>query len=234
MRPNHCHHVTDFDTLMNLIFFSKSYSSYISISQPGRSEKASDALLYIPFGMSRLSDSSCWHLYRSNNACASTAWNTADPFSSPLPSLLDLDMSCHRMDIAFHGIRRGLRTNFTLHSTALDTFRQRCIKRRRREREREIHIHYMYIDAREKPQHGLTNRRRDEGFAAGVGRGGGWRKAREGWVKRPHSLILVEAENVLPSLTTSLSPRACRGDGAILIPRCGFMNKISGLSDGGV
>jgi len=24
------------------------------------------------------------------------------------------------------------------------------------------------------------------------------------------------------------------GDGAILIPRCGFMNKISGLSDGGV
>lgn len=107
LRPNYCHRVADFDTLMNLIFFSKSYSSYISISPPGRSEKASDALLYIPFGMSRLSDSSCWHLYRSNNACASAAWNTVGPFSSSLPSHPDLDMSCHRMDIAFHGIRRG-------------------------------------------------------------------------------------------------------------------------------
>lgn len=170
LRPNHCHHVTDFDTLMNLIFFSKSYSSYISISQPGRSEKASDALLYIPFGVSRLSDSSCWHLYRSNNACASAAWNTVDPFSSSLPSLPDLDMSCHRMDIAFHGIRRGLRTNFTLHSTALDTFRQRLIeRRRRREREKSREI-YTCIQAHKRSQHGSVNRRRDEGFTAGVGR----------------------------------------------------------------
>jgi len=62
---------------------------------------------------------------------------------------------------------------------------------------------------------------------------------RVGRVKRAaFSPIPVEAANVLPSLTTSLSlslsPSSRARDGAILIPRCGFMNKISGLSDGGV
>lgn len=76
-------------------------------------------------------------------------------------------------------------------------------------------------------------------------------------VRRPHSLILplgrhrrrrdervaVVDDVSLPfsplSLSLSLRPflplslvQVC--DGAILIPRCGFMNKISGLSDGGV
>jgi len=137
------------------------------------------------------------------------------PLSSPSPGL---DMSCHRMDIAFRRIRRRLRTNFTLHSTALD------LTEMHRETERDTQT--------EKPTR-TGEPRRDEGFAAGAGSNGG-RERVELNVRRPHSLIPVEAANVLPSLTTSLSPRACWDDGAILIPRCGFMNKISGLSDGGV
>ena len=69
---------------------------------------------------------------------------------------LDLDMPCHRMDIAFHGIRRGLRTNFTLHSTALGPT--------------EIGV----WRGRQRSQHGWANR---EGFATGAG---SKRRVREG------------------------------------------------------
>lgn len=157
---------------------------------------------------------------------------------SPAPPPLDLDMSCHRMDIAFHGIRRGLRTNFTLHSTALgltethgeseaqtqgkaDTWTGRANRRGTKDSRRTYRR-----KGNDELERGRDRRRERESERDRV--------RVELNVRRPHSLIPVETENVLPSLTTSLSPRACRGDGAILIPRCGFMNKISGLSDGGV
>lgn len=58
-------------------------------------------------------------------------------------------------------------------------------------------------------------------------------------VHRPHSLILVRETTILRSLPLLPSPpfylsvfERPEGD-AILISRCGFMNKISGLSDVG-